>query len=100
MSKSKDRQMLKDRWNLLSPPGDTIKETIECLKMSLEEFANRMGQPPHEINDLISGKKIITVFSAIKLEEVLKIDAQFWLNRELSYRKKIIELMKEEFEGD
>lgn len=82
---------------LLTKPGDTILETIEYLKMSQAELAERMGKTPGKINDLISGKAPITVNTAMQLEKVLGIDMQFWLNREMYYREKLARIEQEEF---
>lgn len=87
---------LKDERELLSKPGDTIFETIQHIKMSQAELAERMGKTPSKINDLISGKEPITVATAFQLEKVLGIDAQFWLNREMLYREKLSRLEQEE----
>ncbi len=88
---------LKDERELLSKPGDTILETIEYIKMSQVELAERMGKAPSKINDLISGKEPITAVTAFQLEKVLGIDAQFWLNREMLYREKLLRIEQEEF---
>lgn len=87
---------LVDERELLSKPGDTILETIEHVKMSQVELAERMGKTPSKINDLISGKEPITLTTALQLEKVLGIDAQFWLNREMLYREKLLRLEQEE----
>jgi addiction module HigA family antidote len=88
---------LKDELELLSPPGDTIAETLEHIKMSQVELAMRMGKTPSKINDLISGKEPITTNTALQLEKVLGIDAKFWLNREMLYREKLSRLEQEDF---
>lgn len=82
---------------LLTKPGDTILETIEFLKMSQAELAERIGKTPAKVNDLISGKAPITVNTAMQLEKVLGIDMQFWLNREMHYREKLARIEQEEF---
>lgn len=82
---------------LLSKPGDTILGQLDHLKMTQAELAERMGKTPSKINDLISGKEPITVNTAIQLERVLGIDAQFWLNRETRYREKLTRIEQEEF---
>lgn len=87
---------LKDEKELLSKPGDTILETLEYLNMTQAELGKRMGKTPSKINDLISGKEPITVATALQLEMVLDIDAQFWLNRETLYREKLIRIEQEE----
>lgn len=87
---------LVDQRELLSKPGDTILETIEHIKMSQVELAERMGKKPSKINDLISGKEPITLATALNLEKVLGIDAKFWINREMLYREKLIRIEEEE----
>jgi HTH-type transcriptional regulator/antitoxin HigA len=87
---------LQDERDLLSKPGDTILETLEYLKMTQADLAERMGKTASKINDLISGKEPITIATAIQLERVLKIDAQFWLNRETLYREKLSRIEQEE----
>lgn len=82
---------------LLTKPGDTILETIEYLKMSQAELAERLGKTPAKVNDLISGKAPITINTAMQLEKVLGIDMQFWLNREMHYREKLARIEQEEF---
>lgn len=82
---------------LLTKPGDTILETIEFLKMSQAELAERIGKTPAKVNDLISGKAPITVNTAMQLEKVLGIDMQFWLNREMHYREKLARIEQGEF---
>lgn len=89
-------QLLKDERELLSKPGDTILETLEHIRMSQAELAERMGKTPSKVHDIISGKEPITVNTALKLEKVLNIDAQFWLNRETSYREKLARIEQEE----
>jgi len=89
-------QASKDERELLSKPGDTILETIGHIKMSQAELAERLGKTPSKVNDIISGKEPITVNTALQLEKVLNIDAQFWLNREMIYREKLSRIEQEE----
>jgi addiction module HigA family antidote len=89
-------QLIKDERELLSKPGDTILETLEHIKMSQAELAERMGKTASKINDIISGKEPITVNTALQLEKVLNIEAQFWLNREMLYREKLSRIEQEE----
>ncbi|MDT0678772.1 ImmA/IrrE family metallo-endopeptidase [Autumnicola musiva] len=86
----------KEDIELLSKPGDVILETIEFIKMTQVELAERMGKTPSKINDIISGKEPITLSTAFLLEKVLGIDAQFWLNREVIYREKLSRYQQQE----
>lgn len=89
-------EQLKVERELLSPPGDDILETIEHIKMSQAELADRLGKTPSKVHDLITGKEPVTYNTALQLEKVLGIDAQFWLNREINYRTKLARLEQEE----
>ena len=57
--------------------------------MTLADLAAAMDVPRWEVNDLVSGKLSITEDIALKLEQVLRIDAIFWITRERLYRQKM-----------
>lgn len=73
--------------NYVSPPGDTLQETIEAIGMSQKELALRMGKAHKTINEIIKGKAPITPDTALQLERVLGVPASFWNNRERQYRE-------------
>lgn len=81
---------------VISPPGDTLAETIDELKISQTELANRMGRPIKTINEIIQGKTAITSETAIQLERVTNIPANFWLEREKNYRLELAEILEAE----
>lgn len=70
----------------VSPPGDTLAETLEELEMSQAELARRMGRPTKTINEIVQGKAAILPETALQLENVLGIPASFWMAREMVYR--------------
>jgi len=82
---------------LLSPPGDTIKETIDSIGMSQAELAERMGLSMEKLNDLIKGGEPITQNTAILLEQVLGIAVSFWMTRENEYRMELARIEQQEF---
>lgn len=81
---------------LISPPGDTLLETIDFKGISQKALALRMGRPLKTINEIIKAKTIITPETAIQLELVLGIEANFWLEREKNYRLELAEIDHEE----
>ena len=81
---------------LISPPGDTIQETIEMLGMSQAELSERIGRPKEKINDVIKGREPISTETAFRLEKALGIPASFWINREKEYRKRKYEIDQQE----
>ena len=82
---------------VLSPPGDTLQETLDEIGMSQVELAERTGRPKEKINDIIKGREPISTATAFQLEKVLNIPASFWLNREKEYRKRLFELDQQAF---
>jgi len=81
---------------LLSPPGDTIQETINTIGMRQPELAERMGKNIKNVNRIIKGKEPITQNTAIQLERVLGIPSNFWLEREKEYRQELAQIEAEE----
>ena len=81
---------------LISSPGETLLDTIQAKSLSQTELAERMGRPIKTINEIIQGKAAITPETAIQLERVLGISAEFWLEREKNYRLELAEINEAE----
>jgi len=77
---------------LLSSPGDTLAEQIEYTGMTQAELAERMGRPKKTINEIIQGKAQITPETALQLERVVGIPADFWVERERRYRLELAKI--------
>ena len=80
----------------VSPPGETLLETIEALGISQAELAERTGRPKKTINEIINGKAAITPETALQLEHVTRVPANFWNNRERLYREALARKEEEE----
>lgn len=83
--------------SLLTCPGDTIQEHIDHIGMSQAELAERLGRSTPKLNELIKGKAPITKETATKLEFVLGVPANFWLNLERTYQDELLELEQMEY---
>ncbi len=83
MGKPNDNQYAPD---FVSPPGETVEETLAAIGMSQAELAERTGRPKKTINEIIQGKTAITPETALQLERVLGVPASFWNERERQYR--------------
>jgi HTH-type transcriptional regulator / antitoxin HigA len=68
------------------PPGETLAEELEARKMSQSELGRRMRRPVQAVNEIVHGKKAITAQTALDLEAVLGVDAEFWLRLEAGYQ--------------
>lgn len=71
----------------VSPPGSTLRDLMEERALTQRELAHRLGRPVQAVNEILGGKKEITEDTAIELERVLQVPAQFWLVRESHYRE-------------
>ena len=66
-------------------PGLDLLEKLEELGMGPKEFAVRTGKPEKTISAILKGESSITPDMAVQFENVLKIPAHFWLNRQRSF---------------
>lgn len=66
-------------------PGETLLETLEELGMTQKELAERAGRPLKTINEIVQGKAAITADTAIQLERVTGVPANFWNNAQRNY---------------
>ena len=62
-----------------NPVGDMIFQQLELLNMDLYQFAEDMSLTLEEAKELTDGKKLIDGCTALKLERVLGIPADYWL---------------------
>lgn len=93
--------MIRNKKIIATPPGATIKEQLINRRMRQKEFALRMDMSEKHISKLINGEVQLTIDMAMRLEIVLGITAQFWLNLEAKYREKIAKINAEsEMESD
>ena len=81
--------MRKSKTFIATPPGYTIKEQLDYRGLTQKEFAIRMEMTEKHISKLINGDVLLTTDMALRLEMVLGLSAQFWLNLESIYREKI-----------
>lgn len=72
--------------DFVSPPGETLQETLDMHGLSQAELAERTGRPKKTINEIVQGKAAITPETAMQFELVLGVPATFWLARESKYR--------------
>jgi addiction module HigA family antidote len=60
-----------------------LEEFIKPLGITQTELAQRIGVSYPRINELIHGKRSMTPDTALRLERLLGMEAQFWLNLQL-----------------
>ncbi len=66
-------------------PGIALHEEISFRGLTKKEVAEQMGISPTVLSEIFSGKRNITAITAIKLEEVLGINALYFLSMQMRY---------------
>lgn len=81
-------------------PGEYIKDAIEELGITQNEFAIRIGTTGKTLSKIINGEANITFDIAAKLSAFFGTSTNLWLNLQNSYNQylKDLELEKDEYE--
>lgn len=67
-------------------PGEILKkEYLEKRSITQTKLAKLVGCSHAKINEIINGKRAITVSFALDLERVLGVDAEYWLSLQLAW---------------
>lgn len=70
-------------------PSETLNDKIKEMEMSRKEFAIRTGKPEKTIIAVLKGESSITPTMAILFENITKIPARFWINKQARYNEYI-----------
>ena len=60
-----------------------LEEFLVPLQLSQAALAERIGVTPQRVNEIVKGKRGVTPDTALRLERVFGMEAQFWLNLQL-----------------
>jgi addiction module HigA family antidote len=67
-------------------PGEMLlEEFLKPLKMTQTELARKLGVSYPRVNELIHKKRGVTPDTALRLEQLFGMEAQFWLNLQLAW---------------
>jgi addiction module HigA family antidote len=67
-------------------PGEMLlEEFLKPLGITQTELAKSLGVSYPRINELINGKRGVTPDTALRLERLFGMEAQFWLNLQLAW---------------
>lgn len=72
-------------------PGYYIKEYIDEMGLTQEDFANRLGTTPKNISYIIRGEQDISIDLATKLSRVIGTSVKYWINLQNEYDTLILE---------
>lgn len=67
-------------------PGEMLmEEFLKPLQLTQAELAEKLGVSYPRVNELIHGKRGVTPDTALRLERLFGMEAQFWLNLQLAW---------------
>lgn len=66
-------------------PGEYLNDLLVNRGIKQREFATEIGMAHSQLNEIIKGKRDISLEFAMILEAILSIDKGYWLNLQLSY---------------
>ena len=67
-------------------PGEMLlEEFLKPMGLSQVQLAEKMGVSYPRVNELIHGKRGVTPDTALRLEQLFGMEAQFWLNLQLAW---------------
>ena len=67
-------------------PGQVLwHDFIEPLGLSRYRVAKAMGVPQRRIDEICAGKRAVTADTALRLDRLLGMDAQTWMNLQAQY---------------
>lgn len=67
-------------------PGEILLEDyLKPLGLSQNQIARDLGIPVQRINEIVNGKRSITMDTALRLARYFNTSPQFWLNMQTHY---------------
>jgi len=66
-------------------PGEVLAGELEELDMMPAELARALHVPSNRLYQLTSGKRAMTVDTALRLEQWMGVSAGFWMNLQKRY---------------
>ena len=70
-------------------PGEVLKDEIEYRKISQSQLAKQLGMSYKSLNDILNGRRHITIETAMMLEAALNIPADSLMRLQLKYNMQI-----------
>jgi addiction module HigA family antidote len=66
-------------------PGEVLKGEMDVLEMSASTLAHAIHVPANRISQILSGRRNISVDTALRLGKLFSTGPQFWLNLQMAY---------------
>lgn len=89
MSAIKERSALAYQPDQATPPGHSLRSTLNSIGMTQAELATRTGLSMKHINQIVQGVAPLTHETALLLEKATAVPARIWNALEANYRDRL-----------
>jgi antitoxin HigA-1 len=73
-------------------PGEILREEfMKPLEMSQNRLARDLKVPPRRINEIVHGKRGISIDTALRLSRHFGTSVEFWINLQTHYELEVAE---------
>jgi antitoxin HigA-1 len=73
-------------------PGEILlEEFMKPLGISQNQLARDLNVPPRRINEIVHGKRSITIDTALRLSRHFGTSVEFWINLQTHYELEVAE---------
>jgi antitoxin HigA-1 len=76
-------------------PGEVLQDELEVRAIPKNVFAEQLGMKASHFSELLHGKRHVGAATALKLEEILGISAEYWMRIQV-YHDLFVERQKHE----
>lgn len=66
-------------------PGELLEDELEAREIKKTAFAALLGIKPGHLSELLRGKRHVSAATALKLEKLLDIPAEYWMRLQVHY---------------
>jgi addiction module HigA family antidote len=66
-------------------PGEVLEDELEVRSIAKNVFAGQLGMKASHFSGLLHGKRHVGASTALKLENILAIPAEYWMRIQVYY---------------
>jgi|ERR1700730_5305399 len=66
-------------------PGEILLDELQNRDIRKTVFAEQLGMKPGHFSELLHGKRNVSAATALKLEKLLNIPAEYWMRVQVYY---------------
>ena len=72
--------------------GEILKDELKARNIKQKDFAKQIEVKPNVLSELLRGKRNFTAELAVKIENAIGIEAEFWLKLQAKYEIDLVRI--------